>query len=136
MKHWTETDFQHWLYGLKDLDQHLDECPACRGEIERLRHERSRVMNAPETSEISPEFLAAQRRQIYQRLGEPRRNPVVMRWVLSAAMVLLMVAGITFERLHKAPSVISDEQLFSDLSSIEQSAEPKAIQPIHNLFQE
>ena len=30
----------------------------------------------------------------------------------------------------------SDEKLFSDLASIEQSNEPRAIRPIHNLFQE
>ena len=51
-------------------------------------------------------------------------------------MLLLMVVGITVQQLHKSPPAISDEQLFSDLSSIEQSAEPKAIQPIHNLFEE
>jgi len=136
MKHWTENDFQHWLYGLKDPDQHLDECPDCRSEIERLSRRRAAIAASAEASEVSPEFLAAQRRQIYRRLEEPRRNPVLLRWVLSAAMLLLMVAGITFQQLHKAPPAISDEQLFSDLSSIEQTAEPKAIQPIHNLFEE
>ena len=25
MKHWTQTDFQNWLYGLRDEDQHLDQ---------------------------------------------------------------------------------------------------------------
>lgn len=137
MKHWTETDFQYWLYGLKDPDQHLDECPECRGEMERLRLTREQITTAPAPSEeVSREFLAAQRRRIYARLEQPLRNPLLMRWVLSAAMLLLMIAGITFQQLHKTPAAISDEQLFRDLSSIEQSAEPKAIQPIHNLFEE
>ena len=45
-------------------------------------------------------------------------------------------------RSHAAPPqrdaapAISDEQLFSDLSAMEQSNEPKAIQPMHSLFQE
>ncbi len=137
MKHWTENDFQHWLYGLKDPDQHLDECPACQAQIERLKLKRERITASSALSEeVSPEFLAAQRRAIYQRLEQPLHHPFALRWVLSAAMLLLMIAGITFQQLHKTPPAISDEQLFRDLSSIEQSAEPKAIQPIHNLFEE
>src|ERR1700730_7143071 len=133
MKHWTETDFQNWLYGLRDEDQHLTECAECHGEMERLKRERHQIAAQPE---VSHEFLAAQRRRIYQRIEQPRRNTLALRWVLSVAMLALMVVGITVERLHKGPPAISDEQLFSDLSSIEQSAEPKAIQPIHNLFEE
>ena len=133
MKHWTETDFQNWLYGLRDEDQHISECSECQGEVERLKRERQRIAAEPE---VSREFLAAQRRRIYQRLEQPHRNTIALRWALSVAMLLLMVVGITVERLHKNSPAISDEQLFSDLASIEQSAEPKAIQPIHNLFEE
>jgi hypothetical protein len=132
MKHWTETDFQNWLYGLRDEDRHLNECSDCRGEMERLKRERNRIVAEPP---VSHEFLAAQRRRIYQRVEQPRRNTLALRWVLSAAMLLLTIAGITFQQLHNTSPAISDEQLFSDLSSIEQSAEPKAIQPIHNLFE-
>lgn len=132
MKHWTETDFRNWTYGLREQDQHVAECPECRTSLERLAKQRERIIAEPE---VSPEFLAAQRRRIYQRLEEHRWNNLPLRWVLSAAMLLVMVAGITFQQLHKPPAAISDEQLFSDLSSIEQTAEPKAIQPIHNLFE-
>ena len=135
MKHWTESDFQHWLYGLRDPDQHVQECAQCRGEIERLRSERERITADPAHADVSADFLAAQRRGIYQRIEQPRRNMFGWRWALSAAMLLLTIAGITFQQLHKTAPAISDEQLFSDLSSIEQSAEPKAIQPIHNLFE-
>jgi hypothetical protein len=132
MKHWTETDFQNWLYGLRDEDRHLSECSECQGEMERLKQERNQIVAEPR---VSHEFLAPQRRRIYQRVEQPRRNTLALRWVLSAAMLLLTIAGITFQQLHNTSPAISDEQLFSDLSSIEQSAEPKAIQPIHNLFE-
>jgi len=111
MKHRDEADFENWL--------------------------RERTRSVPE-AEVSSDFLAAQRRSIYRRLGESRRNWVALRWVLSVAMLLLLVASVTFERLHRAEPAptISDEQLFSDLASMEQRAEPKAIQPIHGLFEE
>jgi hypothetical protein len=97
---------------------------------------RGQTRNLPEP-EVSGEFLAAQRRAIYRRLDEPRRNWFAMRWALSFTLLLLVVAGgLTLGRRHNPAPAISDEQLFSDLSALEQSNEPKAIQPIHGLFQE
>ena len=105
---------------------------------------RRRTKNLPEP-EVSPEFLAAQRRSIYRRIDQPRRQAIPLRWALSFAMLLLIAAGSVtltlseLEHRHKmAPSIsanMSDEQLFSDLSAMDQSNEPKAIQPIHGLFQ-
>jgi hypothetical protein len=110
MKHIDQTDFEKWL--------------------------RERTQSLPEP-DVSTEFLAAQRRSIYRRLGEPNHRWIPMRWALSLAMLLLMVAGgLTLQRRHKSAPPISDEQLFSDLSAMEQSNEPKAIQPMHGLFQE
>ena len=133
MRHWTELDFQHWLYGLKDEDSHLAQCAECRGELERLKEQRRRVVAEPE---VSQDFLAAQRRSIYGRLDAPIHHWPALRWVLSAGMLLMMAVGVTMQLRHKPSQTISDELLFSDLSAIEQSAEPKAIQPIHGLFEE
>ena len=134
MKHWNENDFKEWLYGLRDEDQHLTGCPECRGEMERLRMVRARITEQPE---VSQDFLAAQRRSIYRRLHEPRHNWVALRWALPVAMVLVMVFGLTLQRGRGAGFLnISDEQLFSDLTAIEQSAEPKAIAPMHKLFEQ
>lgn len=114
MKHAEHDAFENWLHG--------------------------QTRNLPEP-EVSPEFLAAQRRAIYRRIDRPRRNFLALRWALSCAMLLLMIAGgFTLEQRHHATSTIapaiSDDQLFSDLSAMEQTNEPKAIQPIHGLFQE
>jgi hypothetical protein len=60
-----------------------------------------------------------------------------MRWAFSLATVVLVLAGgLTLEHRRPAAPAISDEQLFSDLSAMEQRTEPKAIQPIHSLFEE
>ncbi len=132
MKHWTEEDFKQWLYGLKEDDGHVAECVECRGEMERLTLERRRMVAQPE---VSSDFLAAQRRSIHQRLGDPVRNWMPVRWAVSAAAVLVVMLGITLNNAKRAPA-ISDEQLFSELAAMEQTAEPQAIAPIHKLFEE
>jgi len=110
MKHQDQTNFENWLH--------------------------REIKNLPE-ADVSAEFLAAQRRSIYHRLDQPRRSVPMLRWALSFAMLLVLFAGgLTFERRHKPAPAISDDQLFSDLSAMEQSNEPRAIQPIHGLFQE
>jgi hypothetical protein len=85
---------------------------------------------------VSTEFLAAQRRNIYRRMAEPMRNWVPMRWALSMAMLVVMVLGFTLTHSKKSNPMITDEQLFAELSSMDQSSEPKAIAPIHKLFEE
>jgi predicted anti-sigma-YlaC factor YlaD len=133
MNHWSESDFEQWLYGLKEPDSHAEECQECRGQMTRLQLERRRIVAQPE---ISNDFLAAQRRGIYRRMAEPHRNWLPMRWAMSAAMVLVVVFGLTLPRWYKSTPAISDEQLFSELASMDQSAEPRAIQPMHRLFEE
>jgi hypothetical protein len=133
MKHWTEIDFQNWLYGLKEQDPHVVECPECSGELERLKRERGRITAEPE---VSHEFLAAQRRAVYGRLEERPHNRIAMRWVLSAGMLLMMLSGFTIQRWLRPAQSISDEQLFSDLAAMDQRTEPTAIQPIHGLFEQ
>jgi hypothetical protein len=79
------------------------------------------------------------RRSIYRRIDarKSHRGTAAIRWALSLAMLLVMVAGgISFERRHRPAPSISDEQLFSDLSAMEQRTEPNAIQPIHSLFEQ
>lgn len=109
MKNRDDSDFENWL------------------------HERTRTLAEPE---VSQDFLAAQRRSIYRRIGEPHRHAVTLRWALSVAMLVLLVASFAVERVRRPAPAISDEQLFSDLANMEQRTEPKAIQPMHGLFQE
>jgi len=134
MNHWTEDDFCHWLYGLREKDAHVETCNACRAELDRLSRERGRIISAPQVSE---EFLQKQRREIYNRLGERGRNWAPLRWVASVAAVLVVVFSLTLFRYKSSPvAQLSDDQLFKDIANIEQSDEPKAIQPLHNLFEE
>jgi hypothetical protein len=133
MKHWTENDFHKWLYGLKEEDSHVETCSECRVELERLRLERRQVLAVPE---VSAEFLAEQRRQIHSRINQPSRGSTPLRWALSVAMVLAVVVGLTLPRFRKSVvTLTNDEQLYSDLAAMERTSEPKAIQPLHQLFE-
>ena len=145
MKHWTEDEFLHWLYAGSLPDSHLEECQECRSRAEQMAETRRQ---AATPLEVSLEFLAAQRRSIYGRLGSRSTlgrstlgRSIAGRWAVAVA-TLLCIVGLSLSMLHpwargtSALYTSSDEKLFSDLASIEQSSEPRAIGPIHKLFQE
>src|SRR5450432_3621468 len=98
MKHWTENDFQQWLYGLKEQDSHVETCRECSAEFDRLVEKRRSMIAAPEVSE---EFLAEQRRNIYRHLEHSTRNFAPLRWALSIAMLLVVVVSLTLPRLKR-----------------------------------
>jgi hypothetical protein len=90
---------------------------------------------AAQPVEVSYEFLAAQRRDIYARMGEKPQGR--MKWVPALAAAAFLVAAGVFVH-HPAEQVakpeIVDAQLFADVYSMEQSMEPLAAKPIHALF--
>jgi hypothetical protein len=125
---------------------HLEECEECSSRLQALERRRAEIAAAmPAESGISNEFLAAQRRAIYARLDQPAS--VHARWAPAAlAAVFLLVMGVFLVRPHpqyrqvRPPDPVvaadlSNEQLFSDLYSMEQSLEPQAAAPIHALFE-
>ena len=135
--HWGEQEFTRWMVGLQEEDEHARACPRCQAELARLLAVRKSVTAE---SEVSPEFLAAQRRSIYSRLHEPARHWMRMRiWAPVSAGVVLAAIGVALmlPRAAQQPLVSdSDQKFFTEISSMEQSSEPRAIQPIRNLFEE
>jgi len=94
---------------------------------------------AAESVEIPGEFLAAQRRKIYERIERPSRK----RWLWApglAAACALAVGVFVYRPAPKEPpdrrADISDTQLFGDIYSMEQSLEPAAAAPVRALFEE
>ena len=138
MKHWTEDDFTQWLYGLRPGDAHLEDCPECGADARRLTARRQALTDASAAEEVPADLLAGQRRGVYQRLGQSPVSWPRIQAVVVALMIVLV--ALTFSlRGTRSPATLgapSDDQLFSDLASIEQSSEPRAAQPIHNLFEE
>jgi predicted nucleic acid-binding protein len=142
-QHWTEQDFIDALYGVGPEPERVEHCDACRARWEQLRRRR---LEATRPAEVSNEFLAAQRRAIYRRLG--RESHLARRAAPAFVAVLLALIAVLAYRPDVAPqpsprteqpvqrAQISDAQLMSDIFSIEQTAEPQAVQAMHALFEE
>jgi predicted anti-sigma-YlaC factor YlaD len=142
--HLTSDQLVDRLYSVAE-DGHLEGCSECRERFRQLRERRAMAVEAvPE----SHEFLAAQRRNIYARMGE--RPQARMKWVpaLAAAACLAAVGVVAYHPAQMAsqmaPQVasqagrpeIDDAQLFSEVYSMEQSTEPIAAKPIHAIFEQ
>lgn len=148
--HWTQDDFINALYGVGPEADHLDACDMCRARWEEVRARRAQATLA---AEVSSEFLATQRRNVYRRLGsEPRRLRRAAPALVAA--LLLVVAFLAYRPATSPPQETqvaqvrrqdvqpgqqvqsSDAQLMSDIYSIEETAEPQAVQVLHALFEE
>ena len=157
-RHLTNDELLNRLYGLGEAEGetnlHLQECTECADRWRAFERRRAETAAGPDLSgAVSNEFLAAQRRAIYARLEERPSGPHA-RWAPALAAGFLLAAGVYFaipgrHAVPPAPSgahnrqapvarvvhaEMSDEQLFSDVYSMEQSAEPRAAVPMHALF--
>ncbi|HLH39726.1 MAG TPA: hypothetical protein VKX39_11310 [Bryobacteraceae bacterium] len=136
-RHLTTDELIDRVYGLNedaDLSAHLRECPEC---VARMEAARIRRREAAQAAPVSNEFLAAQRRAIYSRIEKPA--PRRLHWLpaLAAAAALAVVALVYKAPAPQAPRLDpSDAQLFSEVYSMEQSTEPAAAAPIHQLFED
>ena len=134
--HLTTDELVDRLYGVAEPG-HLDNCAECS---ERFRKLRELHATAAASLPESHDFLAAQRRNIYARMGE--RPQTRMKWVPAlAAAAFLVAVGMFAYHPSEIPSYVAkpqidDAQLFSDVYSMEQSMEPVAAKPIHAIFEQ
>ena len=132
-QHLSADELVDRLYGVGN-SEHFDECGECRQRLEQLR-ERRAMAAAPVAA--SHDFLAAQRRSIYARMGERPQK----KWVPALAAAACMIAAGVFV-YHPTEQAVSQTakpeidsaQLFSDVYSMEQSMEQLAAKPIHAIF--
>ena len=135
-EHISEEQLIQSLYGLEIGKEHLAGCEDCRARLTLLESRRAELVA---TEDVSADFLAAQRRAVYSRMGERPRT--FHAWIPAVASAALVAIGLYVYQparrvLVAAPSETADAQLLSDILSMEQSAEPRAIEPIRGLFQE
>jgi hypothetical protein len=137
-EHLSEDALLDAVYGIgaDEADAHLRGCADCARRLSEWRGKRA----AAASIEIPDEFLAAQRRKIYERIERPSRK----RWLwapgLAAACALAVGIFVYYPTLQQQPvnkpAEISDAQLFGDIYSMEHVVEPAAAAPARALFEE
>jgi hypothetical protein len=143
--HLSQDELLLQVYGVGHKDAHLRECAECSGRMEALLRTKARLqIGADSGAAVSNAFLAAQRRSIYARLDQAAASHV--RWAPALAGAGLLAMGLLLfphaqVRAPRAPAptarveLNTNEQVFADLYSLEQSVEPSAAAPIHELFE-
>jgi hypothetical protein len=138
-EHLSRDEMIQRLYGMDTGASHLRDCRECSARIQALESRRAKLAAA---EEIPAELLAAQRRAVYSRMGERPRSSHA--WIPALATAALVALGVYVYQpvTHHSPKIVAaqqvdvgDAQLFSEAVSIEQTAEPLAVAPIHGLFE-
>lgn len=136
--HWTSSQMLDHLYGVGPADGHLDSCTECRQRVEKLRANRLRL---EQPAWIPEEFFALQRRQIRNRIldAAPASRP---NWApaFATAAVLALAVLILRPQPPATPSLaglqVNDGQLYTEIYQSIEDAEPRALAPMHSLFQD
>jgi hypothetical protein len=140
-RHWTEDELLAHLYGIGPEDGHIESCAECASRLRVMEETRSLHEGAAADS-IEPgfDFLAAQRRNIYQRIAKPRHS-LLWRFgpALTASLVLVLGLAIVDSQRQSqkvnAPA-LTDTQLVEYVGSAAMDPEPAPVAPIEGLFQE
>ena len=133
-RHWTVEELVDRLYGLREADEHLGSCGECTGKLRELECRRAA---ATATAPLSTGVLQAQRRAILDRIDAPPHR--MLPWVPALSAACLLAIGVLVYRPIHPPAPhpeSSDAQLFADIYNVEESAEPRAAAPMHELFEE
>lgn len=140
-RHWTDDELIDHVYGIGPQNGHLNVCNECRNRLAAM--EARRAMSVTAGTEISHDFLAAQRRSIYARIAEPVRwwrNFHVRRWASALATGSLLAAGLLYyedtQRQTQVQDKLSDAQLAQDVSNMAQDPEPSPTAPLQALFEQ
>src|ERR1700690_1292493 len=118
-EHLNEDALLDAVYGIagSDAEAHVRECAGC---AQRLNEWHEKRAAAAGSLEISGEFLATQRRKIYERMERPSRK----RWLWAPGLAAACALAVGVFTYHPAPkqqpdrrAEISDAQLFGDVYS-------------------
>jgi anti-sigma factor RsiW len=141
-RHWTEDELLAHLYGIGPENGHIEACSECARRLQSMQEARS-LSEAAGINSIEPsfEFLAAQRRRIYQRLSKPPQYALVRRFAPAIAASLAIAGGLLlFEEQHSNSSrpVVkpADTELVEDVGRTAMNPEPAPLAPLQALFEE
>src|ERR1700692_4475752 len=130
-EHLSEDALLDAVYGIagNEAEAHLRGCANCAQRLHAWQEKRAATTASVD---IPSEFLAAQRRTIYERIERPSRK----HWLWAPGLAAACALAVGVFVYHPAPqkpadrrAEISDTQLFGDIYSMEQSLEPAAAAP-------
>jgi anti-sigma-K factor RskA len=139
--HWTDDQLIDSLYGIGPEDNHAQMCAECQGRLAVLQANRQAVESGGH-EDVSFEFLAAQRREIYAKITAPQSwwsNLLSRRWTSAAATAVALTAGVfVYQQKHQQimHNEVSDAQLAREVSCMGQDLEPHPTAPLQALFEE
>ena len=138
-EHLSEDALLDAVYGIAgdDAETHLRACANCADRLHQWQEKRA---TTAASVEIPGDFLAAQRRKIYERIEHPSRK----HWLWAPGLAAACALAVGIFVYHPAPqqqpvnkpAEISDAQLFGDIYSMEKVVEPAAAAPARALFEE
>ena len=142
-KHWTEEELLAHLYGIGPDDDHIRHCADCAFRLESMQaRRRAYEARYSDGDEVGFEFLAAQRRRIYERISSERSERgrrFVRRFAPALAASLVVAGGLMFyEQQRRSETVVkcSDTQLVEDVGQMAMNPEPAPVAPLRALFVE
>ena len=141
-RHWTDDELIAHLYGVGPADQHDADCPECQARLAGMRQSREQL-DRLDAVDVPFDFMAVQRRRIYERMNQPHQWWSMRRLAPALATLLILSGGaFVYEQQHQqstqtaAMAKISDQQLVDDVAAMVDDPEPSAVAPLQALFEE
>lgn len=128
--HRSDADLLSLMYGIGEPDRHLDECTECSARLAAMREVR---LTATAEPPVPADYLAVQRRAIWNRIENPSWRPRLFSPYPAAVAVLAAVLAILV--IIPGPgvrptTVSSDDQLFSDVAVEVARPWPGDVEPV------
>lgn len=141
--HWTDDELLAHFYGVGPSGSHLDACADCRSRLAVMQNSRERMeAAAPPSDGVTSDFLAAQRRAIYERLeqGVPWWSSVsVRRWAAGLATACVLGGSLFFyeqnREMRLAQERASDAKLVQEVASMAKDTDTSSMAPLQGLFE-
>lgn len=141
--HWTDDELLAYIYGIGPAGNHLEKCVDCQGRLAVFQQSRERTEAAVSVSDgVTSDFLAAQRRAIYQRMDQPVRwwsSAAVRRW--AAGMTTACLLGGSFviydqnREMRLAQERANDAKLMQEVATMANDTSTSSMAPLQGLFE-
>lgn len=141
--HWTDDEVLASLYGVGPSGNHLEECADCQARRAAMQTNREQIERSASAGDgVTSDFLAAQRRAIYQRLDQPVRwwsAAPVRRWAAGLTTACVLASSIFLyeqnREIRLAQERASDARLMQEVANMAGDSGASAMEPLQGLFE-